>query len=648
MGITGPAATGVAPHPASEENRTDQVLPPFASAPVEVALQLSVEIAQLLSADLTPALLMEQAAERIRERLGCACVGIYRSDAAGDTLRRLARAGDLAPELWLQATAEEDPLRQAVRQRKAILQTARTADTGEDDGAPATHLILPMTVAEKPLGALALSTSQARVLSQDTVPALQALAQHLAMVISNAESLEKEKQQRLSAERLNVAGRARSQTLDPVQTLGMVLGQLAAVVPHSRSSIMLEEDGELVTRAARGFPDETNALEIRVPIHDDDVYRTIGETRQPLLIPHIAQRRDWQYVEGLPRAGSWLGVPLILEGEVAGMLSLTRERSERYTEEEVTLSAAFANQAAMALHNANLFSNLADVNAVLEQAITELQKRSEELEITNQKLKHLDQAKSDFISIASHELRTPLTVLSGYSQMLMGDPEVTRDDDRRHLVKGILGGAERLTTIIDSMLDMARIDSRALQLDPEPIFLSVLIEAIVLDLGEVLTARNIAFDLDSSLNELPMIEVDPGGARKVFYHLIVNAVKYTPDGGSVRIWGRPLELEGMRPGRSWVEVVVSDTGIGVDPSVRELIFAKFYQTGEVISHSSGISKFKGGGTGLGLAITRGIIEAHGGRVWAESPGHDEVHYPGSDFHVILPLQPDTVLHDADT
>jgi signal transduction histidine kinase len=648
MGITESTPTGDAPYPASEKSRTNQVPLPFTSAPAQVALELSVEIARLLDTDIALALLLKRAAERIRERLGCAGVGIYRSEASGTTLHRLARAGGVAPEPLPQASAEADPLRQAIRQRQAILHTARSAETGADDGAPMTHLVLPLTVAEAPFGALAVSTSQAGALSQDTIPALRSLAQHLAMVIANAEQLEKEKRQRQFAEKLNAVGRALSQTLDLEQILGMVLGQLAAIVPHGRSSILLEENSELVTRAARGFPDEANPLEIRVPIHDDDVYRTIGETREPLLIPDVAQRHDWQYVAGLPRARSWLGVPLVLDREVIGMLSLTREHPDPYTEEEVTLSAAFANQAAMALHNANLYSNLSHVNTVLEQAIADLQKRSEELEITNQKLKHLDQAKSDFISIASHELRTPLTVLSGYSQMLMGDTGLKRGDYHWQLVKGILGGAERLTTIVDSMLDMARIDNRALQLNPEPMFLSVLIKAIALSLKEILATRNIMFDLDSSLDELPMIEADTKGVRKVFYHLIINAVKYTPDGGSVRVWGRPLELEGVRPGRSWVEVVVSDTGIGVDPSVQELIFAKFYQTGEVASHSSGISKFKGGGPGLGLAITRGIIEAHGGRVWAESPGHDEVHCPGSDFHVVIPLRPDTVLQDINT
>jgi signal transduction histidine kinase len=325
------------------------------------------------------------------------------------------------------------------------------------------------------------------------------------------------------------------------------------------------------------------------------------------------------------------------------MLSLTREQPEPFTDEEVTLSAAFAHEAAMALHNGRLYDNLAQVNAVLERAIGELQERSQELETSNQKLKRLDQAKSDFITVASHELRTPLTVVSGYSQMLMNDAGMKRDDYRWQLVKGIQSGTERLCAIVDNMLDMARIDNRALQLDPEPQFLAAVITSIVASLDDVLDSRNVKLKISRSLDNLPMIEADVKAIRKVFHHLVVNAIKYTPDGGLVRISGRALQLHQGAPTDGWVEVTVSDTGIGIDPSVQELIFAKFYQTGQVTSHSSGIEKFKGGGPGLGLAITRGIVETHGGRVWVESPGYDEVHCPGSDFHVVLPVRPDTVM-----
>jgi signal transduction histidine kinase len=85
-------------------------------------------------------------------------------------------------------------------------------------------------------------------------------------------------------------------------------------------------------------------------------------------------------------------------------------------------------------------------------------------------------------------------------------------------------------------------------------------------------------------------------------------------------------------------IVFRDTGIGIDPAQIELIFTKFYQTGEVALHSSGRTKFKGGGPGLGLAIARGIIQAHNGKLWAESPGYDETNCPGSQFHILLPIR----------
>jgi signal transduction histidine kinase len=88
-----------------------------------------------------------------------------------------------------------------------------------------------------------------------------------------------------------------------------------------------------------------------------------------------------------------------------------------------------------------------------------------------------------------------------------------------------------------------------------------------------------------------------------------------------------------------VEIIVSDTGVGVDPNLREVIFSKFYQPGELGKHSTSKSRFKGGGAGLGLALSKGIVEAHGGRIWVESPGYDEVNFPGSQFHIILPLTP---------
>jgi signal transduction histidine kinase len=86
-----------------------------------------------------------------------------------------------------------------------------------------------------------------------------------------------------------------------------------------------------------------------------------------------------------------------------------------------------------------------------------------------------------------------------------------------------------------------------------------------------------------------------------------------------------------------LQITVSDTGVGVDPDSREIIFSKFYQPGELSKHSTSKTRFKGSGAGLGLALSKGIVEAHGGRIWVESKGYDEVNFPGSKFHVVLPL-----------
>jgi signal transduction histidine kinase len=173
-----------------------------------------------------------------------------------------------------------------------------------------------------------------------------------------------------------------------------------------------------------------------------------------------------------------------------------------------------------------------------------------------------------------------------------------------------------------------------LKILPEDANLGVVLGRVRKTFQDALKERNLALAMQG-IDGLPVVQADPDQLYKVFYHLVINAIKYTPDGGRITIHGHLVE---SGDGQNEVEIVVSDTGIGIEPEHHQLIFEKFYQTGEVYMHSSGKTKFKGGGPGLGLAIARGIIEAHGGRIWVESPGHDEVNYPGSKFFVRLPLK----------
>lgn len=325
-------------------------------------------------------------------------------------------------------------------------------------------------------------------------------------------------------------------------------------------------------------------------------------------------------------------VPIYAKNEWIGLLALGPKRSgAEYSAQDLNLLSTLADQTAVALENARLVEGLVRLNNEFRRAYAALDQ-------ANRHLERLDKTKSDFISIASHELRTPLTLISAASQMLLDDLDIEKNAYHQQLLSKMHTGTLRLHEIIDTMLDMAKIDTRALALEPQPISVNSLIRAVCNDLKKDAEERNQSISLEE-LEGLPSITADMVALQKVFYHLVINAIKYTPDGGKITISGRQAEPNATDLPRGGVEIVVSDTGIGIDPRFHELIFAKFYQTGELELHSSGKTKFKGGGPGLGLAIARGIVEAHHGRIWVESPGYDEVKYPGSQFHVILPLRP---------
>ncbi len=272
--------------------------------------------------------------------------------------------------------------------------------------------------------------------------------------------------------------------------------------------------------------------------------------------------------------------------------------------------------------------------ATFDEMTARLQQRTRELEDANAVLKKMDKIKSNFIQISAHELRTPLTIVMGYSQML--EQDTRSNPELASLAHGILEGAERMTDVVESMLDVSRIDSDALTLKRIDLEIKAVIRKVQKNYEKAFKERKITFKTDG-LDTLPVISADPDMIQKVFSQLVVNAIKFTPDGGQVFVTGRYLNGNGP----AQVEIEVCDTGIGIDPALKDVIFNKFSQTGEVLMHSSGKTKFKGGGPGLGLAIARGIVQAHGGRIRVESPGHDEKKFPGSRFIVSLPIKRET-------
>ena len=259
----------------------------------------------------------------------------------------------------------------------------------------------------------------------------------------------------------------------------------------------------------------------------------------------------------------------------------------------------------------------------------------QDLQNTNKVLHHLDRNKLEFIQVAAHELRTPLTVLKGYVNVLRSFPDIKTNAALDEVINGIIKGADRMHEVVNTMLDVTRIDSETLKLRASPVPLKRLISDTVHDLVKSAAERNIELTVEQSA-DMPNINADPTLIQKALYHLIVNAIKYTPDGGNVILDSHTVTMENNVQG---VKLSVKDTGIGLDAEHHELVFEKFYQVGDVAIHSSGKTSFKGGGPGLGLAIVRGVARAHGGKTWVESTGHDEVNFPGSIFYLQLPIDP---------
>jgi len=195
-----------------------------------------------------------------------------------------------------------------------------------------------------------------------------------------------------------------------------------------------------------------------------------------------------------------------------------------------------------------------------------------------------------------------------------------------------------LRQIIDDMIDVSLIDNNLLRLNIQPVWISHLLNLLDNELKKAIASRKQTLVINKFDGSDLMIYGDAERLYQALHNVTSNAIKYTPDGGTITINGRLL------PG--FIEIAIADTGIGISAEHQSTIFEKFSQLGRTDLHSSGKTKFKGDGPGLGLPITRGIIEAHGGTIWVESEGHDEVKLKGSTFHILFPTRneaPDTYI-----
>lgn len=222
-----------------------------------------------------------------------------------------------------------------------------------------------------------------------------------------------------------------------------------------------------------------------------------------------------------------------------------------------------------------------------------------------------EQMRNALLSSVSHDLRTPLGVVTGATSALLGPDAPKGERERRELVRTAHAEAERLARLVDDLLDMTRLESGTLRVSREPQPLEEVLGAALNHVEPRLEGRAVTTAIP---DDLPLVSIDAALVEQVLVNLLENAVKYTPSGAPIHVGARPRDARE-------VEVEVADRGPGVPPEHAEKVFDKFHR----------VREGEGGGVGLGLTICRGIVQAHGGRIWVEPRAGG-----GASFRFTLP------------
>lgn len=248
----------------------------------------------------------------------------------------------------------------------------------------------------------------------------------------------------------------------------------------------------------------------------------------------------------------------------------------------------------------------------------------DQLERANKELKRIDQVKSEFVSIASHELRTPLASIKNAIQLILKGKTGEINETQNKFLTMADRNINRLTNILNNLLDLSRIESGKINVKFQNLQLNNLIELTVISMRPQADEKSIIIELDIP-QSLPSVYGDPEKIEQILINLLGNAIKFTPEGGKIQISAKPFYEEGDPDHGKMISISVKDTGPGISKEHLGAIFEKFYQVEDSIHRSAS-------GTGLGLAITKGLVEAHYGKIWVES----EVG-KGSTFFFTLPV-----------
>jgi signal transduction histidine kinase len=271
------------------------------------------------------------------------------------------------------------------------------------------------------------------------------------------------------------------------------------------------------------------------------------------------------------------------------------------------------------LHQAKRYCTLLAQNRNLTDELT---LKNEILERQNEELRQFSDLKNRFMVVASHELRTPATIITGSLELLMSQSE-NLNVSQKKILQNALNGTFRLNEIIQTFFETIRIKAGETILHPSVVDLKRLIDLVVDRFIPYMSERKLKFK--NTLNKDLRVMADQRKLYLVFENLLSNSIKYTPDGGSIECAGFIED--------SQVKIKIKDSGIGIPQHELNKIFDTFYQLQNINYHHTSSYEFMGGGTGLGLSLCKSIIEAHRGKIWAESEGDNK----GTAFYMTLPL-----------
>jgi len=311
----------------------------------------------------------------------------------------------------------------------------------------------------------------------------------------------------------------------------------------------------------------------------------------------------------------------------SGLDALVMQGMEGHPAEKMDVHFVPSQDRAFYLHAkvTPLVSETGDMEGVLLVAMdtsskvrleNQLERSYEKLTQTYQELERVTKMKSQFIDVVSHELRTPLTVMRGYIDLIESEYAQKLEPKFAQKIRIIKANTDKLYSLVESMLDVSRLEKGSMEIHPEPVRVDAVLEDVTNHRRDEASAKNQSLALEIE-GELPLIMGDRRRLRDVFNSLVDNAIKYTPEGGKIQV--------GSRDEGKLIHVWVKDNGVGIPLENLGRIFDRFYiVASNDLSHPDGR-------IGLSLPISKGVIEAHGGRLWVESQVGK-----GSVFHVDLP------------